>query len=80
MKLITKNVKSIIADEGKHIISVENKKMLEELDGNMLPGFSPVYFKQISVPEDYTEEQMNKEYIEEDIITEEDVNIVSDDK
>lgn len=67
MELITKQVKSIVADEGKHIISIEDKKMLEELDGSTLPGHSPMYFKEISVPEDYTEEQMKEEFIEENI-------------
>ena len=68
MELITKKVKSIVAGDGKQLISVENKKMLEAFNGNILPGFSPVYFKEISVPEDYTEEQMNAEFIEEDIV------------
>lgn len=71
MDLITKKFKVIVADEGKQLISVADKKMLEEFDGKVLPGHSPVYFKEISVSEDYTEEQMNKEYIEEDIVTEE---------
>lgn len=70
MELITKQVKSIVAGEGKQLIRAEDKKILEELDGKILPGFSPIYFKEISVPEDYTEEQMNREYIEEDIVTE----------
>lgn len=65
MKLIEKKFKVIVADEGKHLISVEDNKMLEELDSNILPGHSPMYFKEIAVPEDYTEEQMNAEYIEE---------------
>ena len=71
MKLIEKKFKVIVADEGKQLISVEGKKMLEEFDGKVLPGFSPVYFKEINVPEDYTEQQMKKEFIEEDIVEKE---------
>ena len=68
MKIINKGkTKIIVADEGKQLISVKNKKMLEDFNGKILPGFNPVYFKEINVSIDYTEEQMNEDFIEEDI-------------
>lgn len=52
----------IIADEGKHIRSVDDVYYKDEETGEEhLPYYATVIF----VPESFTEEQMNELYIEE---------------
>ena len=59
----------IVADKGKHIRAVNDIYVPEHVDeeGNMIPEHFPYYSTTIFVPDNFTEEQMNKEYVEEDI-------------
>lgn len=59
----------IIAEEGKHIRSVDDiyKKAYIDEEGNTIDEHFPYYATVIFVPNTTTEEQMNKLYIEENI-------------
>ena len=61
--------KMIVADEGKQIRAkndiYEPKK--EDENGNIIPEHFPYYATTIFVPDSFTEEQMNEDYIEENI-------------
>ena len=61
--------KMIVADEGKHIRSVDDVYVPEHYDeeGNLVPEHFPYYSTTIFVPDDFTEEQMNELYVEETI-------------
>ena len=70
MKLIdTTTPKKIVADEGKHIRSVDDVYVPEYVDndGNVVEEHIPYYSTIIFVPDTFTEEQMNELYVEEDI-------------
>lgn len=69
MKLVTKTFQIITAEEGKYLISKEEKALLEKFNNQILPGHNPVYHKEIAVAADYTQEQMLEDYIEEEIET-----------
>lgn len=69
MKLVTKTFQIIAAEEGKYLISKEEKALLEKFNNQILPGHTPIYQKEIAVSADYTQEQMLEDYIEEDIET-----------
>lgn len=61
--------KMIVADKGKHI-RVKNDVYKEEHlneEGEIVPEHFPYYTTTIFVPNSFTEEQMNEEYIEESI-------------
>ena len=54
----------IVADEGKHIRSVDDVYYIDEETGEEhIPHYSTVIF----VPDNFTEEQMNELYVEEEI-------------
>jgi hypothetical protein len=59
--------KMIVADEGKHIRSINDVYVAEHLDeeGNLVPEHFPYYATTIFVPDSFTEAQMNELYIEE---------------
>ena len=61
--------KMIVADEGKQIRAINDIYVAEHTDeeGNVIPEHFPYYATTIFVPDSFTEEQMNKEYVEEDI-------------
>lgn len=61
--------KMIVSDEGKHIRSVDDVYVPEHYDeeGNLVPEHKPYYTTTIFVPDNFTEEQMNDLYIEEDV-------------
>ena len=61
--------KMIVADEGKHIRSVNDVYVPEHVDeeGNVVSEHFPYYATTIFVPDSFTEEQMNQEYVEEEI-------------
>lgn len=61
--------KMIVSDEGKHIRSVDDVYVPEHYDeeGNLVPEHKPYYTTTIFVPDNFTEEQMNELYIEEDV-------------
>lgn len=61
--------KMIVADKGKQIRSVDDVYMPEHIDeeGNAIPEHFPYYATTIFVPDDFTEEQMNELYVEEEI-------------
>lgn len=61
--------KMIVADEGKHIRSVDDIYVPEHKDeeGNLVPEHFPYYSTTIFVPDVFTEEQMNELYVEEEI-------------
>ena len=70
MKLIDNTKpKKIVADEGKHIRSVDDVYVSEHYDneGNLIEEHFPYYSTTIFVPDSFTEEQMNELYVEEDI-------------
>lgn len=56
--------KMIVADEGKHIRSVDDVYYKNEETGE---EHFPYYSTTIFVPDSFTEEQMNELYVEEDI-------------
>ena len=60
--------KMIVADKGKHIRSVDDVYVPEHYDseGNLVEEHTPYYSTTIFVPDDFTEEQMNELYVEED--------------
>lgn len=61
--------KLIVAEEGKHIRSVDDIYSPEHIDeeGNIVEEHFPYYATTLFVPDNYTEEEMNNDYIEEDI-------------
>lgn len=61
--------KMIVADKGKHIRSIDDVYVAEYIDeeGNVIPEHFPYYATTIFVPDNFTEEQMNELYVEEDI-------------
>jgi hypothetical protein len=61
--------KMIVADEGKQIRAINDIYVAEHTDeeGNLVPEHFPYYATTIFVPESFTEEQMNEEYVEEDM-------------
>jgi hypothetical protein len=63
MKLIDKTtIKTIVADEGKHIRSANDTYFKNEEEEHF-----PYYTTIIFVPLSFTEEQMNELYVEEEI-------------
>lgn len=69
MKLITeKEPHRIVAEEGKHIRSIDDVYVPEHKDeeGNVIPEYFPYYSEEIYVPNTFTEEQINELYIEEE--------------
>lgn len=70
MKLFTyTKPKMIVADEGKHIRSVDDVYVPEHYnsEGNLVPEHFPYYSTTIFVPDTFTEEMMNELYVEEEI-------------
>jgi hypothetical protein len=69
--VLIKHIKPVmvIADEGKHIRSVNDVYVAEYTDenGNVIPEHFPHYSTVLFVPDLFTEEQMNELYVEEDI-------------
>ena len=61
--------KMIVADEGKQIRAINDIYVAEHTDeeGNVVPEHFPYYATTIFVPDTFTEEQMNEEYVEEEI-------------
>lgn len=61
--------KMIVAEKGKQIREVKDIYVPEHTDeyGNIVPEHFPYYTTTIFVPDDFTEEDMNTQYIEEDI-------------
>lgn len=59
----------IIAEEGKHIRCTNDVYSEEYTDenGNLIPEHFPHYSTIIFVPDSFTEEQMNEQYVEEDM-------------
>jgi hypothetical protein len=59
----------IIADEGKHIRSINDVYAVAYTDeeGNYIEEHFPHYATVIFVPNDFTEEQMNELYIAEEV-------------
>lgn len=69
MKLLNTTPKKIVADEGKHIRSVDDVYVPEYVDndGNVVEEHIPYYSTIIFVPDTFTEEQMNGLYVEEEV-------------
>ena len=61
--------KMIVADEGKQIRAKNDIYEPEKVDEdeNIVPEHFPYYATTIFVPDSFTEEQMNENYIEENI-------------
>ena len=61
--------KMIISDVGKQIRSVDDVYVPEHIDdeGHVIPEHFPYYATTIFVPNDFTEEQINELYVEEEI-------------
>ena len=61
--------KMIVADKGKHIRSVNDVYIPEHYDseGNLVEEHTPYYSTTIFVPDEFTEEEMNELYIEEEL-------------
>ena len=62
--------KMIVSDEGKHIRDVKDVYVAEYVDettGELIPEHIPYYSTTIFVPDNFTEEQMNELYVEDDI-------------
>ena len=62
--------KMIICDEGKWIRNVNDVYVAEHTDeqtGELIPEKTPHYSTTIFVPDNFTEEQMNELYVEEEI-------------
>lgn len=64
--------KMIVADEGKQIRAKNDVYVAEHYDeeGNLIPEHFPYYATTIFVPDNFTKEQMNELYVEEDITNE----------
>lgn len=70
MKLINETKpKMIVAEEGKHIRSINDvyKEEYTDEDGVLMEEHYPYYTTTIFVPDTFTEELMNELYVEEDI-------------
>lgn len=63
MELLNTTPKKIIADEGKHIRSVDDVYYVDENGEEHFPYYSTTIY----VPDTFTEEQMNELYVEEEI-------------
>ncbi len=61
--------KMVVSEEGKHIRGVNDVYVPEHTDeeGNVVEEHFPYFTTVIFVPDSYTEEQMNEDYIEENI-------------
>lgn len=61
--------KMIISEVGKMIRSVDDIYVAEHYDeeGNLIPEKFPYYSTTIFVPDNFTEEQMNELYVEEEV-------------
>lgn len=62
--------KMIISDEGKWIRDINDVYVAEHTDeqtGELIPEKRPYYTTTIFVPDNFTEEQMNELYVEEEI-------------
>lgn len=61
--------KIVICSEGKKIRAKHDVYRPEYVDenGNLIPEHNPVYTTSIFVRDDFTEEEMNETYIEEEI-------------
>lgn len=61
--------KMVVADEGKHIRGINDVYVAEHTDeeGNVIEEHVPYFTTVIFVPDSFTEEQMNEEYVEENI-------------
>lgn len=62
--------KMIISDEGKWIRDVNDVYVAEHTDeqtGELIPEKTPHYTTTIFVPDNFTEEEMNELYVEEEI-------------
>lgn len=61
--------KMIVADEGKRIRSIDDVYLAAYIDenGNFVEEHIPYYATTIFVPDSFTEEQINKLYVEEEI-------------
>lgn len=71
MQLIKNEViAKVVADKGKHIREINDKYIPEQIDEETketIPAHEVYYTDTIYVSLDFTEEQMNELYIEEDI-------------
>lgn len=61
--------KMIVADKGKHIRLKDDvyKESYVDKNGNLIPEHFPHYTTVIFVPDSFTEEQMNEQYVEENM-------------
>lgn len=61
--------KMIVADEGKQIREIKDVYVPKHTDeeGNIVEEHFPYFTTVIFVPDSYTEEQMNQDYVEENI-------------
>ena len=61
--------KMIVADEGKHIRQKDDiyKEAYIDENGQEVSEHIPYYSTTIFVPDSFTEEQMNEQYVEEDM-------------
>ena len=61
--------KMIVADENKHIRQKDDvyKESFVDQNGQEVPEYFPYYSTVIFVPDLFTEEQMNEQYVEEDM-------------
>ena len=61
--------KMIVADENKHIRQKDDvyKESYVDENGNLIPEHFPHYSTTIFVPDSFTEEQMNEQYVEENM-------------
>ena len=62
--------KMIVSSEGKWIRDVNDVYVAEHIDeqtGELIPEKTPHYSTTIFVPDNFTEEQMNELYVEEEI-------------
>lgn len=71
MKLIKNDfIAKIVADEGKHIREINDiytPESTDEKTGEAIPAHEVYYTDTIYVSLDFTEEQMNELYVEENI-------------
>lgn len=63
MKLLNSYPKMIVADEGKHIRSIDDVYYVDENGEEYFPYYSTTIF----VPDTFTEEMMNELYVEEEV-------------
>lgn len=68
MELVTQDlIKIIKANDGKLLISKHDYELTQHFPNNKLIGLTPIYYKEIAVSLDYTEEQMFNDFIEIEI-------------